>query len=44
METIGLLGFVFGIFGLIAFGQVSKLIKDVEALKGAIQKLGGESD
>jgi len=43
MVTIGLLGFVFGIFGLIAFGLVSKLTKDVEALKRAIQKLGGES-
>jgi len=44
METIGLLGFVFGIFGLIAFGHVSKLTKDVETLKEAIQKLGGKSD
>ena len=39
METIGLLGFVFGIFGLIAFGQVSKLTNDVETLKQTIQKL-----
>ncbi len=39
METIGLLGFVFGIFGLIAFGQVSKLTKDVRTLKETIQNL-----
>ena len=44
METFGLLGFVFGIFGIIAFGKVIKLQKDVETLKETIQKLGGESD
>lgn len=44
MDTFGLLGFVFGIFGLIAFGQVNKLKKDVETLKKALQINGGESD
>ena len=44
METIGLLGFVFGIFGIISFGKVNALKKDVGTLKETIQKLGGESD
>jgi len=41
METLGLLGFV---FGLAALAQVIMLKKDVEVIKEAIQKLGGEID
>ncbi len=36
MGTIGLLGFVFGIFGLIAFGQVRGLRREVEDLRRLI--------
>ena len=41
MEAMGILGFV---FGLAALAQVIMLKKDVEALKEATQKLGGEID
>jgi len=41
METLGILGFV---FGLAALAQVIMLKKEVEALKEAIQKLEGNSD
>ena len=41
METLGILGFV---FGLAALAQVIMLKKEVEALKEAIQKLKGNSD
>lgn len=44
METFALLGFVFGIFGLIALGQVNKLKIDVEKLKETVQKLVGNFD
>ena len=44
METIAMLGFVFGIFGLIALGQVNKLKIDVEKLKETVQEIVGESD
>ena len=44
METFALLGFVFGIFGLIALGQVNKLKIDVENLKETVQKLVGNFD
>ena len=41
MEAMGILGFV---FGLAALAQVIMLKKEVEAVKEAIQKLGGDSD
>jgi len=41
METLGILGFV---FGLAALAQVIMLKKEVEAVKEAIQKLEGNSD
>jgi len=41
METLGLLGFV---FGLAALAQVIMLKKDVAKIKESIQKLGGDSD
>ena len=44
METIAILGFVFGIFGLIALGQVNKLKIDVEKLKETVQEIVGKSD
>ena len=44
METFALLGFVFGIFGLIALGQVNKLKIDVGKLKETVQKLVGKFD
>ena len=33
MEAISILGFVFGIFGLIAYGQVQKLRKEFATLR-----------
>lgn len=33
MDTFAILGFVFGLFGLIAFGQVSALKKQVYLLR-----------
>ncbi len=36
MATIGLLGFVFGIFGLIAFGQLQGLKREVADLRRLI--------
>lgn len=44
METFALLGFVFGIFGIIAIGKVMKLEKEIEILKETMQKFVGESD
>jgi len=41
METFGILGFV---FGMAALAQVILLKKDVETLKEAVQKFGGDSD
>jgi len=41
MEVMGILGFV---FGLAALAQVIMLKKEVEALKEAIGKFGGEID
>ena len=36
MAAIGLLGFVFGIFGLIAFGQLQSLKREVADLRRLI--------
>jgi len=44
METFALLGFVFGIFGIIALGKVKKLENEIEKLKEKMQKFVGESD
>ena len=41
METLGILGFI---FGLAALAQVIMLKKEVETLKEKVQKLGGDSD
>ena len=37
METFGISGFVFGMMGVVAFTEVTKLKKDVEAIKKAVQ-------
>ncbi len=41
METMAILGFIFGMsglsFGLMAFGQVSQLKKEVQQLKGQLE-------
>ena len=48
MEKIGLLGFIFGMaglsWGIMAFGQINVMKKDIETLKEMVQKLGKESD
>ena len=41
METLGMMGFI---FGLAALAQVIMLKKEVETLKEKVQKLGGDSD
>ena len=48
MESFGLLGFIFGMaglsWGIMAFGQINVMKKDIETLKETVLKLGGDSD
>ena len=37
MDAIAILGFVFGLFGLIAFGQVNELKKEVQRLRNQLE-------
>ena len=41
METLTIVAFTFGIFGLIAFGQVSQLKKEIAALRDDLSKTRG---
>ena len=38
MSTFSLLGFVFGVFGLIAFGQVRSLKREVRELRRIVDE------
>lgn len=41
METMGIIGFVFGVFGLMAYLSLSPLKRKVEALESALARMEG---
>ena len=43
METMGVLGFVLGVFGLMAYLSISPLKRKVEELESALAKIEGTS-
>lgn len=43
MDTLGVIGFVFGIFGLMAYLSMGQLKRKIEVLESALSKMEGTS-